>query len=64
VVADIERYGPAELADLSRVYAKLGTAPKGLFEAIAERTLGAMKDADIQDLLRCAWPAVMVWFGA
>ena len=52
VMADMAQYSPAELADVSRVYAKLGLAPEGLFEAIAEQTEASLAGADLQDVLR------------
>jgi hypothetical protein len=55
VVAGVGAYGPAELADVARVYARLALHPPGLFEALAARAEQALGDADLQ--VRAAGPA-------
>jgi hypothetical protein len=62
ILANIRHYGPAELADVARVYSRHGLNPEDeqagadgtLFDALARQTAAQIHTAELQDVLRWA----------
>lgn len=52
-VREMAGFQPSHLADMCRAYAKVGSAPQELLDAVASHAAATINNFNIQEMIRC-----------